>query len=291
MVFVFLLVGFVVVILMCVFWNDLVWYNLDEEIIFVGFGDDFDQGDNGWKIIYIDVFCFFLYCGLFCVVFGVGVQFLVFGIGIIVMVLLGMFNVYCYGVINLVVILLYVLICCIFGYVFSYFYWQIGGECWVWNIIFIISFFFVFFFLMWSVVNLVYWVNGLIQVLLVIIILLFLMVWLLVGFFFIVIGGIFGKNNVSFFDVFCCIKNIVWEILFQFWYKFIVIYMMVGGFLFFSVIFVELYYIFVIVWGWEQYILYGIFFFVFVILLSVGVCIFIVFIYFQLFGEDYCWWW
>lgn len=42
MVFVFLLVGFVVVIFMRVFRNDLVRYNLDEEIIFGGFGDDFD---------------------------------------------------------------------------------------------------------------------------------------------------------------------------------------------------------------------------------------------------------
>ena len=53
----------------------------------------------------------------------------------------------------------------------------------------------------------------------------------------------------------------------------------------------ELYYIFATVWGREQYTLYGILFFVFAILLSVGACISIALTYFQLSGEDYRWWW
>lgn len=58
-----------------------------------------------------------------------------------------------------------------------------------------------------------------------------------------------------------------------------------------SAISVELYYIFATVWGREQYTLYGILFFVFAILLSVGACISIALTYFQLSGEDYRWWW
>ncbi|XP_059769929.1 transmembrane 9 superfamily member 1 isoform X2 [Balaenoptera ricei] len=291
MVLVFLLVGFVAVILMRVLRNDLARYNLDEETTSGGSGDDFDQGDNGWKIIHTDVFRFPPYRGLLCAVLGVGAQFLALGTGIIVMALLGTFNVHRHGAINSAAILLYALTCCISGYVSSHFYRQIGGERWVWNIILTTSLFSVPFFLTWSVVNSVHWANGSTQALPATTILLLLTVWLLVGFPLTVIGGIFGKNNASPFDAPCRTKNIAREIPPQPWYKSTLIHMTVGGFLPFSAISVELYYIFATVWGREQYTLYGILFFVFAILLSVGACISIALTYFQLSGEDYRWWW
>ncbi|KAL7977768.1 hypothetical protein Chor_009717 [Crotalus horridus] len=255
MVLVFLLVGFVVVILMRVLKNDLARYNLDEEASSSSSGDDFDQGDNGWKIIHTDVFRFPPYRSLLCAVLGVGSQFLALGTGIIVMALLGMFNVHRHGAINSAAILLYALTCCISGYVSSSFYRQIGGERWVWNILLTTSLF-----------------SG--EALPVSTIFLLLTVWLLVGFPLTVIGGIFGKNRATPFDAPCRTKNIAREIPAQP-----------------CAISVELYYIFATVWGREQYTLYGILFFVFAILLSVGACISIALTYFQLSGEDYRWWW
>uniref|UniRef100_A0A8C5SHY1 Transmembrane 9 superfamily member n=1 Tax=Laticauda laticaudata TaxID=8630 RepID=A0A8C5SHY1_LATLA len=291
MVLVFLLVGFVVVILMRVLKNDLARYNLDEEASSSSSGDDFDQGDNGWKIIHTDVFRFPPYRSLLCAVLGVGSQFLALGTGIIVMALLGMFNVHRHGAINSAAILLYALTCCISGYVSSNFYRQIGGERWVWNILLTTSLFSAPFFLTWSVVNSVHWANGSTQALPVTTIFLLLTVWLLVGFPLTVIGGIFGKNRATPFDAPCRTKNIAREIPPQPWYKSTVVHMTIGGFLPFSAISVELYYIFATVWGREQYTLYGILFFVFAILLSVGACISIALTYFQLSGEDYRWWW
>ncbi|XP_068954026.1 transmembrane 9 superfamily member 1 isoform X2 [Petaurus breviceps papuanus] len=229
MVLVFLLVGFVAVILMRVLRNDLARYNLDEEPNSGSSTDDFDQGDNGWKIIHTDVFRFPPCRGLLCAVLGVGAQFLALGT--------------------------------------------------------------VPFFLTWSVVNSVHWANGSTQALPATTILLLLTVWLLVGFPLTVIGGIFGKNNATPFDAPCRTKNIAREIPTQPWYKSTVVHMTIGGFLPFSAISVELYYIFATVWGREQYTLYGILFFVFAILLSVGACISIALTYFQLSGEDYRWWW
>nr|XP_028560736.1 LOW QUALITY PROTEIN: transmembrane 9 superfamily member 1 [Podarcis muralis] len=291
MVLVFLLVGFVVVILMRVLKNDLARYNLDEEASTSSSGDDFDQGDNGWKIIHTDVFRFPPCRSLLCAVLGVGSQFLALGTGIIVMALLGMFNVHRHGAINSAAILLYALTCCISGYVSSNFYRQIGGERWVWNILLTTSLFSVPFFLTWSVVNSVHWANGSTQALPATTILLLLTVWLLVGFPLTVIGGIFGKNRAGPFDAPCRTKNIAREIPPQPWYKSTLVHMTIGGFLPFSAISVELYYIFATVWGREQYTLYGILFFVFAILLSVGACISIALTYFQLSGEDYRWWW
>ncbi|XP_048374239.1 transmembrane 9 superfamily member 1 [Sphaerodactylus townsendi] len=291
MVLVFLLVGFVVVILMRVLKNDLARYNLDEEASSSSSGDDFDQGDNGWKIIHTDVFRFPPCRSLLCAVLGVGSQFLALGTGIIVMALLGMFNVHRHGAINSAAILLYALTCCISGYVSSNFYRQIGGELWVWNILLTTSLFSAPFFLTWSVVNSVHWANGSTQALPATTIFLLLTVWLLVGFPLTVIGGIFGKNRAGPFDAPCRTKNIAREIPPQPWYKSTLVHMTIGGFLPFSAISVELYYIFATVWGREQYTLYGILFFVFAILLSVGACISIALTYFQLSGEDYRWWW
>lgn len=286
MVLVFLLMGFVIIILMRVLKSDLARYNLDEES-----SDDFDQGDNGWKIIHTDVFRFPPYKSLLCSVLGVGTQFLTLGTGIIMMALLGMFNVHRHGAINSAAILLYALTCCISGYVSSSFYRKIGGEKWVWNIVLTTSLFSVPFFLTWSVVNSVHWANGSTQALPATTILLLFTIWILVGFPLTVIGGIFGKNSGGSFDAPCRTKNIAREIPRQPWYKSTLVHMTIGGFLPFSAISVELYYIFATVWGREQYTLYGILFIVFAILLSVGACISIALTYFQLSGEDYRWWW
>ncbi|XP_056381788.1 transmembrane 9 superfamily member 1 isoform X2 [Hyla sarda] len=286
MVLVFLLLGFVVIILMRVLKSDLARYNLDEEGT-----DDMEQGDNGWKIIHTDVFRFPPYRSLLCAVLGVGSQFLALGTGIIVMVLLGMFNVHRHGAINSAAILLYALTCCISGYVSSNFYRQMGGYRWVWNIVLTTSLFSAPFFFTWSVVNSVHWANGSTQALPATTILLLLTVWLLVGFPLTVIGGIFGKNSAGNFEAPCRTKNIAREIPAQPWYKSAPVHMAIGGFLPFSAISVELYYIFATVWGREQYTLYGILFIVFAILLSVGACISVALTYFQLSGEDYRWWW
>ena len=67
--------------------------------------------------------------------------------------------------------------------------------------------------------------------------------------------------------------------------------MLIGGFLPFSAISVELYYTFATVWGREHYTLYGVLMLVFFILLAVTGCITLALTYFQLSGEDYRWWW
>jgi transmembrane 9 superfamily protein 1 len=65
----------------------------------------------------------------------------------------------------------------------------------------------------------------------------------------------------------------------------------IAGFLAFSSISVELYYIFATMWGREHYTLYGVLLLVFFILLAVTACISVTLTYFQLSSEDYRWWW
>ncbi|XP_072306685.1 transmembrane 9 superfamily member 1 [Eucyclogobius newberryi] len=287
LVLVVLLLGFVIIILMRVLKNDFARYNVEEE----GGCDDLDQGDNGWKIIHTDVFRFPPYKSLLCAILGVGAQFLTLATGIILMALLGMFNVHRHGAINSAAIALYALTSCVSGYVSCSFYTQINGQRWVWNIILTSSIFSAPLFLTWSVVNSVHWWSGSTQALPATTVLLLLGAWALVGFPLTVIGGIVGKNRAGNFQAPCRTRNIPRQIPTQPWYKRAAVHMAIGGFLPFSAISVELYYIFATVWGREHYTLYGILLCVFAILISVGACISVALTYFLLSGEDYRWWW
>ncbi|XP_076147189.1 transmembrane 9 superfamily member 1 [Alosa pseudoharengus] len=287
LVLVVLLLGFVIIILMRVLKNDFARYNVEED----GGCDELDQGDNGWKIIHTDVFRFPPYKSLLCAVLGVGAQFLTLATGIIIMALLGMFNVHRHGAINSAAIVLYALTSCVSGYCSCSFYTQIHGQRWVWNIILTSSLFSAPLFITWSVVNSVHWWSGSTQALPASTVLLLLGAWMLVGFPLTVIGGIVGKNRAGSFQAPCRTRNIPRQIPQQPWYKHTAVHMAIGGFLPFSAISVELYYIFATVWGREHYTLYGILLCVFAILLSVGACISVALTYFLLSGEDYRWWW
>lgn len=67
--------------------------------------------------------------------------------------------------------------------------------------------------------------------------------------------------------------------------------MCMAGFLPFSAIYIELYYIFASVWGHKVYTIYSILFIVFIILIIVTAFITIALTYFQLAVEDHEWWW
>ncbi|XP_068737553.1 transmembrane 9 superfamily member 1-like isoform X1 [Montipora capricornis] len=287
-VLVFLLIGFVFIILMRVLKSDFAKYNItdDDEM-----ADDLDQDEVGWKIIHADVFRFPPYKSWLCAILGVGVQFLTLCFGIIFMALLGLFNVHRHGSMNTAGVLLYALTCCVSGYVSANFYKKIGGTNWVWNVVLTTSIFSVPFFVIWSVINSIAWYYQSTQALPYTTIILLMLIWLIVGFPLTIIGGIFGKNWAGSFDAPCRTKNIPREIPPMPWYRSTFVRMTVGGFLPFSAISVELYYIFATLWGREQYTLYGILFVVFIILLSVTACISIALTYFQLSSEDYRWWW
>lgn len=147
------------------------------------------------------------------------------------------------------------------------------------------------FFLVWATINTVAWSSGSTQALPFTTIILLILIWLVVGFPLTVLGGILGKNAAAPFDAPCRTKNIVREIPTPPFYRSAAVSMLVGGFLPFSAISVELYYIFATVWGREHYTLYGILSIVFVVLIGVTICISVALTYFQLCSENHQWWW
>jgi transmembrane 9 superfamily protein 1 len=285
-VLVVLLVGFVTLILNRMLNKDFAQYakendELEEEL----------EEDQGWKNLHTDVFRYPPYKSLLCAVLGTGVQFLALFVGLALMTFAGFFHVHHHGSFNSAVVLLYAFTCGIAGYVSNRLYKAIEGTNWVWNIVLTSCVFAVPFFLGWSTVNSVAWYQGSTQALPFTTIIIVMLIWLLVGFPLTVLGGILGKNAAAKFDAPCRTKNIVREIPAVPIYKSSLAHCLVGGFLPFSAISVELYYIFATVWGRDHYTLYGILFVVFLLLIVVTMCISVALTYFQLSSEDHRWWW
>ena len=278
-----MLMGFMAVILMRVLTNDMARYNDNL---------DSDEGEElGWKVLHGDVFRFPSHKSLLCAILGCGAQFLTLAVGIIVMACFDLFNIHNHGSMATAGVLLYALTSCISGYVSSRFFRALDGQRWAWNIVLTSSLFSLPFFTVWSVVNTVAWYNQSTQALPFTTIFLLMLVWLLGGFPLTVLGGITGRNHGDVFNAPCRTKNIPREIPSLSWPHTLPVRMLIGGFLPFSSISVEMYYIFSTMWGRQIYTLYGILLLVFFILISMTICISVVQTYFQLRGGDYRWWW
>jgi hypothetical protein len=117
------------------------------------------------------------------------------------------------------------------------------------------------------------------------------LIWLLVAFPLTVLGGVGGRRLVSEVNPPVRISNFVRSIPAVPFYKGPIVQFCVAGFLPFSAIYIELYYVYLSVWGRNYYTLYGILLLVSIILLCVTSCMTIAMLYFQLSQEDHEWWW
>jgi len=188
-------------------------------------------------------------------------------------------------------IILYALTAIVAGFVSSNFYKQLGGENWVWNIVLTATLYAVPFFTVALFVNGVAVSYNTTSALPVTTIIIILAIWLFVGFPLTVIGGIAGKHLAGQFYAPCRTKHFPRVIPTAPWYRQAPVQMIMAGFLPFSAIYIEMYYIYTSLWGHNTYTLFGILSLVFVLLLIVTACITIALTYFQLSMEDHQWWW
>lgn len=117
------------------------------------------------------------------------------------------------------------------------------------------------------------------------------LIWALVTAPLLILGGIAGKNRKSEFLAPCRTTKYPREIPPLRWYRRTLPQMAMAGFLPFSAIYIELYYIFASVWGHRIYTIYSILSIVFLILVIVTAFITVALTYFQLAAEDHEWWW
>jgi len=281
---VLLLTGFLATILMRVLKNDFVKYAHDEEA-----ADD--QEESGWKYIHGDVFRFPKNKSLFSAALGTGTQLFALTTFIFLLALVGVFYPYNRGALFTALVVIYALTSGIAGYVATSFYSQLEGTNWVRNLLLTGCLFCGPLLLTFCFLNTVAIAYSATAALPFGTICVIVLIWTLVTFPLLVLGGIAGKNSKSEFQAPCRTTKYPREIPPLPWYRRTIPQMAMAGFLPFSAIYIELYYIFASVWGHRIYTIYSILFIVFIILLIVTAFITVALTYFQLAAEDHEWWW
>ncbi|CAL9184063.1 unnamed protein product [Musa hybrid cultivar] len=281
---VLLLTGFLATILMRVLKNDFVKYADDEE-------SAEDQEETGWKYIHGDVFRFPKNKSLLAASLGSGTQLFALTVFIFVLALVGVFYPYNRGALFTALVVIYALTSGIAGFTATSFYFQLEGTNWVRNLLLTGCLFCGPLFLTFCFLNTVAVVYSATAALPFGTIVVIVLIWTLVTSPLLVLGGIAGKNNKTEFQAPCRTTKFPREIPPLPWFRRTIPQMATAGFLPFSAIYIELYYIFASVWGHRIYIIYGILFVVFIILLVVAAFVTVALTYFQLAAEDHEWWW
>ncbi|TMW90366.1 hypothetical protein EJD97_015822 [Solanum chilense] len=281
---VLLLTGFLATILMRVLKNDFVKYAHDEEA-----ADD--QEETGWKYIHGDVFRYPSHKSLMAAALGSGTQLFTLTIFIFLLSLVGVFYPYNRGALFTALVVIYALTSGIAGYTAASFYCQLEGTNWVRNLILTGALFCGPLFLTFCFLNSVAIAYSATAALPFGTIVVIFLIWALVTSPLLVLGGIAGKNSRAEFQAPCRTTKYPREIPPLPWYRGTLPQMAMAGFLPFSAIYIELYYIFASVWGHRIYTIYSILFIVFIILIIVTAFITVALTYFQLAAEDHEWWW
>nr|XP_027187708.1 transmembrane 9 superfamily member 2-like isoform X2 [Cicer arietinum] len=280
---VLLLTGFLAMILMRVLKNDFVKFTPDEEALD-------DQEESGWKYIHGDVFRYPRYKSLFAAAIGIGSQLFTLVIFIFMLALVGVFYPYNRGALFTALVVIYALTSGIAGYSSASFYYMIEGKNWVKILVLSGSLFSGPLFLTFCFLNTVAVAYNSTAALPFGTIVVIFLIWTLVTSPLLVLGGIAGKNSRSEFQAPCRTNKYPRHIPQLPWYRKTPAQMAMAGFLPFSAIYIELYYIFSSVWGHQIYTIYSILFIIFIILLIVTAFVNVALTYFQLAAEDHDWW-
>ena len=285
-VLVLLLTAFLAVILMRVLNKDFARYmEIDEEE-----GEEDDE-EVGWKLVHGDVFRFPSNSITLAAVVGNGAQMLALVVSILLLALLGTFYPGNRGALYSAAVVLYAATAFIAGFVSTRLYIQLGGTRWASNSVLTACLFSVPFFITFTVVNSVAWAYGSSSALPFATIVLIIAFYTLVSFPLTVFGSMRARRQAGSFDSPCKTNRVEREIPPSPFYRSAVFHYLIGGFLPFSAIYIELHYIFVAIYGPRVYTLYGILTLAFIMLIIVTAFITVALTYFQLASEDYHWWW
>jgi hypothetical protein len=222
---------------------------------------------------------------------GVGTQMMAMALSIFALALIGVFYPYNRGALLSACVVLYALTAGIAGYVSGSYFKMLGGNNWVSNVLLTAVLFCGPLLATFSFLNTVAIVYGSSAALPFGTICIIIVIWALVTFPLTVLGGIAGKNAKVEFNAPCRTTKFPREVPPLPWYRHTAPQMLMAGFLPFSAIYIELYYIFASIWGHKVYTIYSILFIVFIILIIVTAFITVALTYFQLAVEDHRWWW
>lgn len=249
-----------------------------------------DLEETGWKLVHADVFRPPSYPMMFSVFCGTGVQLLAMSSLTLVFSVMGFLNPARRGSLTMALLILYVLMGSVAGYVTARLYKTFKGKNWQ-RATFITAFgfptiCFAVFFLMNMLALAKESSDAVPFDKMVLLVLLWFGVTVPLVFF----GAYFGfKVDAIEFPV--NTSNIPRQIPDQPWFMGSIFTGIVGGIMPFGACFLELFFIMSSLWMDQYYYVFGFLFLTFVILLVTVAEITVLFNYFQLCGEDYHWWW
>lgn len=281
---VLLLTGFLATILTRVLRNDFAKYAVDDE-------EPGDGEESGWKFVHGDVFRFPPAKALFCALVGSGLQLLVLALAVFALALVGAFYPYNRGAMFTALIALYAATAGVAGHTAAAYYRQMEGSRPAGALAATCLAFCGPLFAVFAFNNSVAWAYGSTAALPAGTIAVIALLWALVTIPLTVVGGVLGKNTRVDFAAPCRTNKYPREVPALPWYRALLPQMAMAGFLPFSAIYIELYYIFASVWSLKVYTIYSILALVFLILLVVTAFVAVALTYFQLAAEDHRWWW
>jgi len=281
------LVGLVTMILMRTLRKDYARYSKEEDI------DDMerDLGDEyGWKQVHGDVFRAAASPMLFSSLIGTGAQLAVVVLFVVIFAILG--ELYTErGSLLSTIIFVYAATAPVSGYFGGSLYARMGGKVWIRQMLmsafllptlvcgtaFLVNF-----------IAIYYHASRAIPfgtMVAVTCICLFVILPLTL------VGSVLGRNLAGSPDYPCRVNAVPRPIPEKKWFMEPWVIVALGGVLPFGSIFIEMYFIFTSFWAYKIYYVYGFMLLVFLILLTVTVCVTIVCTYFLLNAEDYRWQW
>lgn len=290
-VLVLLLSTLVVLIMAKVLRKDLERYlqleGLDEESAV-----DAATSETGWKLLHGDVFRPPSYPGLLAACLGVGVQFLT-TIGILLVVALWgtFYPISSRGALESAFVILYALTAGLAGFTAATFYRKLGGTGWTYNALLTCVLFFGPLFIVFAVLNSIAIHFNSMSALPAGTIAVFGVLWVFLTVPLTILGAIVGKNTAGPLEAPGRVKSVPRQIPELPWFAHPGLQLFCGGFLPFSAVFIELFYLVDSIWGNKLYTLFIILFLTFLILLIVVSCLTVTLVYFQLNSEDHRWMW
>jgi len=280
---VILLTGFIALVLNRTVKRDISRYSQSNE--------ESEEDEYGWKLIHGDVFRFPSHKNLLSALLGVGAQLFVVAFLLLVLSVAGLVYPEQVGSLYTPGLIIFALASGVAGLISAYFYKQLQGEKWARNILLAAFLFVGPVTVITAAADLIarfYHATSALPISTGIEIGL---IWVVIGLPLTILGGITGRRIAGEFSAPVRTKGAVREIPSVPFYRSGMAQVFVGGFLPFSAIYIELFYIYETMWGYNSYALYGVLFLVFMILITVTASVAITLTYFQLASEDHQWWW
>merc|ERR1711998_67495 len=248
------------------------------------------QEESGWKLVHGDVFRPPPRAGLLAVYVGTGVQVLGMGVVLMIFAVLGFHSPSNRGGLMTALLLLFVLMGIVAGYVSAVMYKGFKGSEWKMTTLKTALMFPGIIAVIFFTLNLFIWGEKSSGAVPWTTLAALLLMWFGVSVPLVFLGAYFGYRRPQ-LEYPTKTNLIPRAVPPRPWYMTPLFSILVGGVLPFGAVFIELFFILSSIWLHQYYYVFGFLLIVFLILLITCAEITVVMCYFQLFAEDYHWWW